>query len=624
MEKKSKLTTYDPGEFRRKFNVLIWLVICAFAFIGAKMWYLQAIQGEKLSKRSMNNRIRLQEIKPLRGLILDTNGQILVDNQPSFDVSIVPETAKDVKSVIKRLEYVYVERNMKFSNTVTFEKRRKPFVPIKLERNIGRDRLAVVETNSLDLPGVIVDIVPVRHYIYGEILAHVLGYVGEISTSELERDLNGERKSGDIVGKLGIEKSINGYLMGKSGGEQIEVNVSGRKLDVLGKVESVPGYNVMLTIDADLQKISWDAFQEKAGSVIVMDPRDGSILSMINKPSFDPNLFNRGISDDEWNKLLSNPLCPMQNKAISGQYPPGSTFKLIVAAAALEEGLITPDTMIYCDGTFTKGDRTYRCWKKHGHGGVDLYRAIVESCDVYFYNLGAQIGVDALAEYAKRFGFGSKSGINMPGEKEGLIPTKKWKLNRFKEPWQLGETISLSIGQGFVMLTPLQLLRAYCAVANGGVLYRPRLLKKVTTEKGQIVKMFHPAKESLLPISKKNIDILTHALWGAVNEDHGTGGALRRSERDVSGKTGTAQVIEMAQDEEDKDKDKEEVSYKYRDHALFVCFAPYDNPEVAVLVIVEHGGHGGSAAAPIARKIIDGYFDLKGKRNILHVAEKRS
>ncbi|MBT8489627.1 MAG: penicillin-binding protein 2, partial [Deltaproteobacteria bacterium] len=245
MEKKSKLTTYDPGEFRRKFNVLIWLVICAFAFLGVKMWYLQALQGEKLSQRSMNNRIRLQEIKPLRGLILDTNGRILVDNQPSFDISIVPETAKDVKSVIKRLEYVYVERNMKFSNTVTFEKRRKPFVPIKLERNIGRDKLAVVETSSLDLPGIIVDIVPVRNYIYGEMMAHVLGYVGEISTLELERDLHRERKRGDIVGKLGIEKSINRYLMGKSGGEQIEVNVNGRKLDVLGKVESVPGYNVM-------------------------------------------------------------------------------------------------------------------------------------------------------------------------------------------------------------------------------------------------------------------------------------------------------------------------------------------------------------------------------------------
>jgi penicillin-binding protein 2 len=622
MEKKSKLTTYDPGEFRRKFNVIIWLVICAFAFLGAKMWYLQAIKGEKLSQRSMNNRIRLQEIKPLRGLILDTNGRILVDNQPSFDISIVPETAKDVKSVIKGLEFMYLERSMKFSNTVTFEKRRKPFVPIKLERNIGRDKLAVVETNSLDLPGVIVDIVPVRQYIYGEIMAHVLGYVGEISTLELERDLHGERKRGDIVGKLGIEKSINRYLMGKSGGEQIEVNVSGRKLDVLGKVKSIPGYNVTLTIEADLQKISWDAFQGKAGSVIVMDPRDGSILAMINKPSFDPNLFNRGISDDEWSKLLSNPLCPMQNKAISGQYPPGSTFKLIVAAAALEEGLITPDTLIYCDGTFTKGNRTYRCWKKHGHGGIDLYRAIVESCDVYFYNLGAQIGVDTLAEYAKRFGFGSKSGINMPGEKAGLIPTKEWKRNRFKEPWQVGETISLSIGQGFVMLTPLQLIRAYCALANGGVLYRPRLLKKVTTEKGQIVKMFHPVKESLLPISKKNLEILNHALWGAVNEDHGTGGALRRSGRDVAGKTGTAQVIEMAQDEEDKDK--EDIPYKYRDHALFVCFAPYDNPEVAVVVIVEHGGHGGSAAAPIARKIIDGYFDLKSKRNILHVAEKRS
>ncbi len=618
-EKKSRLVQYDPGEFRRKFRVLTWLILFAFVFLVAKIWYLQVIKGDELSQRSQNNRIRLQEIKPLRGLILDTRGEILVDNQPSFDISIIPEAAKNVEGVIKRLACEYGENEADLYNNFLSSKHRKPFVPIKLEKNIGRDKLAVVETNSLDLPGVVVDIVPVRKYIYGEMMAHILGYVGEISAVDLGRDLYGEYRSGDIVGKSGIEKWVDIYLKGESGGEQIEVNVSGRKLNVLGRVESAPGYNVMLTIDAELQRICWDAFQKKAGTVIMINPRDGSILALINKPSFDPNLLNRGISDEDWNRLLNNPLSPMQNKAISGQYPPGSTYKLIVAAAALEEGLITPHTRYFCDGTYKMGNRTFRCWKKYGHGNVSLHRAIVESCDVYFYNLGAQIGVDKLAQYARKFGLGSKSGVELSGEKGGLIPTKEWKLKKLKEPWQMGETTSLSIGQGFVLLTPLQLIRVYCALANGGVLYKPRLIKRIMTERGQIIKEFPPEKESIIPVSKKNIEILNLALWGAVNEDHGTGLAVKRRGKDVCGKTGTAQVIAMPQDKEDGDMD--DIPYKYRDHALFVCFVPYKDPEVAVVVIVEHGGHGGSAAAPIARKIIDGYFEIKERRNSLQSRE---
>ena len=618
----NKLTQYDPGEFRRKLGTLTWLVFFAFALLTARMWYLQVVKGETLRQRSENNRIRLHEIKPLRGLILDARGQILVDNQPSFDISIIPEAAKDVKSIMKKLAYVCNESNAKSFRDFSSSKNRRPFVPVKLERNISRDKLAVVETNSLDLPGVVIDIIPVRKYIYGEMMSHILGYVGEISDVEISKDSYGQYRSGDITGKLGVEKQMDRYLKGERGGEQIEVNVNGRQLDVLGRVEPVSGYNVMLTIDAELQKICWEAFQKKAGAVIVMDPRDGSILAMVSKPSFDPNLFNRGISNENWGKLLNNSLCPMQNKAISGQYPPGSTYKPVVAAAALEEGLITPDTTFYCNGTYRLGNRTYRCWKKHGHGEISLHRAIVESCDVFFYNVGKLVGVDELAEYSKGFGFGKNTGVQFPGEKRGLVPTKKWKLDKRKEPWQMGETISLSIGQGFVLLTPLQLIRAYCALANGGILYKPRLIQKIKTEKGQIIKEFFPEVQSFIPVSKRNIEILDNALWGVVNEPHGTGWALKRKERDVCGKTGTAQVIGMPQDEEKPDM--KEVPYKYRDHALFVCFAPYKDPEVAVVVIVEHGGHGGSAAAPIARKIIDGYFKLQDKRNGSQSGEAKS
>jgi penicillin-binding protein 2 len=457
------------------------------------------------------------------------------------------------------------------------------------------------------LPGVVVDVMPVREYIFGEKMAHILGYVGEISRSELERDVSGDYKPGDVVGKYGIEKYMGKHLKGESGGEQVEVDAAGRELNVLGKIDPVPGYNVVLTIDSYLQNIAWNALEGKTGSIIVMDPRDSSVLVMVSRPSFDPNLFNRGISMDNWGKLLNNPLHPMENRAISGQYPPGSTYKLIVAAAALEEGLITPETSLFCGGTFKLGNRIFRDWKKGGHGQISLHRAIVESCDVYFYNLGKLVGVTELAEYARGFGFGAKTRLGFPGEKRGLIPTKEWKLNNFGEPWQIGETICLSIGQGFILVTPIQLLNAYCALANGGTLYIPKIVKRIETAEGQFVKEFDPVIKSHIPVSKKNIEVLKQALWGVVNEKGGTGQALKRKERDVCGKTGTAQVIGLPQ--EDNGVREEKTQYNLKDHALFVCFAPYKNPEVAVIVVVEHGGHGGSAAAPIARKVIDGYFE---------------
>ncbi|MBW2630307.1 MAG: penicillin-binding protein 2 [Deltaproteobacteria bacterium] len=609
--KQNRLTNYDPVKFRKKIQVIIWLVSLAFFLLIARLWYLQVVRGDDLRKRSENNRVRIQEIKPLRGLIMDTHGNILVDNQSSFDISIIPEAAKDTEAVMNKLTNLCDLGEDAISCKKTSLKSGRPFVPVRICKNIDRDKLAVVETNSMDLPGVVVDVVPVREYIYGEMMAHILGYVGNISSSELGRDIYSGYRSNDIVGKYGIEKSLDRYLKGKSGGEQVEVDVAGRRLNVLGGIKPVSGYNVVLNIDADLQKICRNVFQEKAGTAIVMDPRTGFVMAMVNMPSFDPNLFSRGISGDRWKKLTADPLCPLQNRAVSGQYPPGSTYKMVVAAAALEEGLITENTEVFCNGTYRMGDRTFRCWKKRGHGMANLHRAIVESCDVYFYHLGEMLGVDKLAEYAGKFGFGYKTGISLPGEKKGLVPTKEWKLRRYREPWQKGETTSLSIGQGFTLVTPLQLLRAYCAIANGGILYKPRLIKRIETTDGQIVEEFPPEKERIVPVSKKNIDILRYALWGVVNEPHGTGWALKRKERDVCGKTGTAQVISMR---EDTDADVDDIQYQFRDHALFVCFAPYKDPAIAILVIVEHGGHGGSVAAPIARRIVDGYFNLERKR----------
>jgi penicillin-binding protein 2 len=444
-------------------------------------------------------------------------------------------------------------------------------------------------------------------------LAHVIGYTGEISPEELKKDANGSSSVGDIIGKDGLEKYLDQYLKGKSGAEQVEVNVLGKEVKIIGKIDPVSGYNVVLAIDSFLQKIAWDALKDKPGSVVVMDPRDGAILALVSSPSFDPNLFNGGISFEDWDNLSNNPSHPMGNRAISGQYPPGSTYKLVVAAAALEEGLITPDTSFNCNGAFELGNRTYKCWQKHGHGRVNLHRAIVESCDVYFYNVGKLVGVDKLAEYARGFGLGQLTGIDLPREKSGLIPTKEWKQSKFGEAWQMGETISISIGQGFDLVTPIQLVNAYSALANGGTIYKPRIVKKIEMADGRVLKSFEPEQKSRIPISQKNIDILSYAFWGVVNEKGGTGYALKRKEEDVCGKTGTAQVVGLPDD--DKARKRKILSAKYRDHALFVCYAPYKNPEIAIAVIAENAGHGGAAAAPIARKIIDAYFERKNSEH---------
>jgi len=606
-EMHGQLNGYEPGEFRKRFKIVFAVVSIMLSLLVMRMWYLQVIRGDELRQRSENNSVRLRKIKPLRGLVLDTNGLILVDNQPSFDIMFVPNRAKNINDVAYKLKNLLAARDMELSTDIPPLEKRRWFPPVKLEKNISMEKLAIVETHAPDLPGVTVEVVPIRQYIHGEMLAHVIGYTGEISPEELKKDTDGSFSIGDIVGKDGLEKYLDQYLKGKSGAEQVEVNVLGKEVKVIGKIEPVSGYNVVVTIDSFLQKIAWDALKDKSGSVVVMDPRDGAVLALVSSPSFDPNLFNGGISFEDWDNLSNNPSHPMGNRAISGQYPPGSTYKLIVAAAALEEGLITPETSFNCNGAFELGNRTYKCWQKHGHGRVNLHRAIVESCDVYFYNVGKLVGVDKLAEYARGFGLGQLTGIDLPREKNGLIPTKEWKQSKFGEAWQMGETISISIGQGFDLVTPIQLVNAYSALANGGTLYKPRIVKRIEMADGRVLKAFEPEQKSRLPLSKKNIDILSYAFWGVVNEKGGTGYVLKRKEEDVCGKTGTAQVVGLP----DEARKKKIFSAKFRDHALFVCFAPYKNPEIAIAVIAENAGHGGSAAAPIARKIIDAYFERK-------------
>ncbi|MCX5837038.1 MAG: penicillin-binding protein 2 [Deltaproteobacteria bacterium] len=527
----------------------------------------------------------------------------------SFDIVFIPNRTKDIRTVIDKIKELYTERSLTLPALSALPGRVKPFVPVLLERNISMEKLAVVETHALDLPGVMTEVTPVRKYLNGEMTAQIIGFTGEVSREDLDRSVAGKLSPGDIIGKFGIEKFLDAHLRGKSGAEQVEVNVAGKAIRSLGRIPATTGDNVVLTIDSALQEAAWSAIGNRAGAVAVLDPRNGAVLALVSSPSFNPNLFNGGISYDDWETLSNDPRHPMENRSISGQYPPGSTYKIVIAAAALEEGLITPETTFYCNGTFDLGDRVFRCWQAKGHGNVNLHRAIVESCDVYFYNLGKLLGVDRIAAYARAFGLGAPLGIDLPREKGGLIPTKQWKLSRLRESWQMGETISLAIGQGFNLVTPIQLANAYATLANGGTLYRPRLVKQLESLDGHVVKVFQPEKQGVLPVRPQYIQVINQALWGVVNEKGGTGYILKRQQQDVCGKTGTAQVIGLPQDE--KARKSKRVSADFRDHALFVCYAPYGNPEIVVAVILENAGHGGSAAAPVARKVIDTYFSRK-------------
>lgn len=614
MSDKDKLKIANPNLLRRKITYAVIIISLFFALLGVRLAYLQLYKGDELRLRSESNSIRLRKIIAPRGIISDSRGLIIAENVPSFNAFYVPNRTRSYQQIKDDLVRIYQERSLEIPREMSKTSVAPLFVSQRLDSLLSRQKLAVIETHSHLLPGVFIEVVPMRRYPYGETVANLIGYVGEISREELARDVSGHYSNGDFLGKFGLEKELEGFLRGRSGAEQAEVNAVGKEVRVLGKIEPIVGYNTVLTIDMSLQQAAWNAMDGKPGAAVVMDPRNGAILAMVSSPSFDPNLFTQGISAQAWRKLASDPFHPLENRAISGQYPPASTYKVILAAAALEEGLATPDTVYTCNGEYEMGNRKFRCWRKEGHGRINLHRAIVESCDVYFYNLGKLLGVDTIARYAQYFGLGEVTGIDLPQEKKGRVPTKKWKSERFKAPWHPGETISISIGQGYNLVTPLQLANVYAALANGGKLYRPRIVNKIFDRDGRIYREYQPDLLSRLPVAEKTIKIINQALWGVVNEQGGTAVAAKRPEKDVSGKTGTAQVVGIARAGETL---KYSVSgRRLKDHAMFVGFAPVDRAEIVVAVLIEHAGAGGGAvAAPIVRKIIDAYFKLKQKED---------
>ncbi|HUL38639.1 MAG TPA: penicillin-binding protein 2 [Thermodesulfobacteriota bacterium] len=602
-----ELNSQRMEDFKGRYKYLVAFVGLAFFLLFIRLWSLQVFKGSELRRLSENNCIRIRENPADRGMLLDRKGRILAHNRPSFEVYLVPEDIKtNPEVVIKVAEMLHVTQD-EIGERIKAQKRRAPFKPVKIKSDIDWNELALLESNRVHLPGLIVDVRPRRAYDYGELASHLIGYLGEIDEDELRQSRETPYRMGALIGKYGVEYKWENDLRGVDGGRQIEVDALGREIRPLGTLEPFPGNNLSLTIDLDLQKTAEEAYQDKNGALVAMDPKTGRILAMVSKPSFEPDIFARNILPEEWKSLLENPHHPLQNKGIQGQYPAGSVFKIITAIAGLESGLITPNTMFTCTGTFPYGNRDFRCWKEKGHGAISLHRAIVESCDIYFYQVGLKVGPDLIARYANEFGLGRATGISLPHEKSGIVPSSSWKKKRFGVPWYSGETLSYSVGQGYLNTTPLQLLMLISGVANGGRLYLPQVVEKVENIYGKILKEYSPVELGRANVSEKTLQIVQEALKGAVNDPHGTGGTCALKDVKVAGKTGTAQVVRLP--ENFKKGDMNRMPLKFRDHAWFVAYAPFEDPKIAIAVLVEHGGFGASAAAPIAKKVIEKYLN---------------
>ena len=595
-----------PPELQSRLGVAVVLVFAAFAGVGAQLWHLQVERGSEMRLLSENNRIRLVRVPAARGVVYDRNGEILIDNRPSFDVVLVPEDARDRRrQVLRNLASYLGEEESALHQAVRAPAiKRLSYEGIVLRRDVDWQGVVALESHQLDLPGVSLQVGPKRYYPFGPLAAHLLGYVGQVSEGELADGASGYR-SGDLLGKAGLEKAWDVELRGVPGGEQVEVDALGRRMRQLEQVADLPGATLTLTIDRDLQEAADRALGPADGSIVALDPRNGEVLVMVSHPAYDPNMFARGIRRAEWRSLVQDRKHPLANRAVQGQFPPGSTFKVAVATGALEEGVVTPFTGVTCTGGIPFGNHFFRCWKRGGHGGVNLHRAVVESCDVFFYQVGRRLGVDGIAEYARRLGLGLPTGIGLEHEKAGTIPDTQWKRKRFNQPWFEGETLSVAIGQGYVTATPLQMANLAATIANGGTRYRPYYVKRVEAPDGSLRAEIQPEVLGEAHLKKSTLAQIRSAMRDVVMTDAGTGKKAQVVGVDIAGKTGTSQVVKMGEDRNRANRGTQLT----RDHAWFIAFAPADSPEIAIACIVEHAGSGGGAiAAPVVQQVLMHYF----------------
>jgi len=599
----------EPQDKNRGLQQRIGYLRIFFIFLVAiilfKAWHMQIMKGKYYRELAENNRIRSVIVPPLRGIIYDRNGEVMAKNVASFNIGLVLADIKDLELTLEKLAPVTGLSLNEMKERIEDNKNYDPFSPLIIKDDISMKEVALIESRKWFLPGVLVVVEGRREYPHMDSAAHLLGYVGEVSRSQLKETEYESELPGRIIGQYGIEKVYDKFLRGSVGRKNIEVDATGRERRVLNIVEPVSGDNIILSVDIRLQKMAEEALGERRGAVVAMETGTGEILALASNPAFDPNLLSRRLSPKVWHEIVNDPAFPLNNRATQGTYPPGSVFKIVMSAGGLEEGLIDNRARISCSGGMHFGNRVFRDWKAEGHGSVDLNKAIVESCDVYFYQLGNRMGVDTIEKYASLFGLGDVTGIDLPSEKKGLVPSTKWKLEARKERWYPGETLSVSIGQGYMSVTPLQQAVMINTVANSGILVRPRILKGIIPEgfsDGKRVYQFPTVEIRKTGIHENTLKIIKDALKGVVYNPGGTGGAARSSLTEIAGKTGTAQAVGRRFQGD---------TTRFNDHAWFAAFAPVDKPEITVVVLVEHGGHGGAEAAPVAKKIIEEYVKKK-------------
>ncbi len=594
----------DTDRYRtltRRVMVLGGIKLGLLSTLVARMYYLQVVQSARYTMLADENRISMRLVAPSRGVITDRLGVPLAVNQQNYRVVLVQERTRDVEASLNQLAQIVPLSETDRRRIMRELQRKRRFVPVTVRENLTWDQVSQIEINTPDLPGVSIEVGEIRNYPFGIATAHILGYVGQVSMSEIQGDpvlsLPGFR-----IGKAGIEKFWEKDLRGVAGTSQLEVNAVGRVIRELSRNEGQPGRELTLTLDIALQQFCQKRLaDELSACAVIIDVHTGGIYAMASNPSFDPNRFSTGINAELWEELLANPTAPLANKTSAGQYSPGSTFKTVVALAALEAGLVGPHHSVFCPGWMDLGDHRFHCWKKGGHGTVDMYDALRQSCDTFFYDLARRLGIDRIAEMAHRFGLGEPVGLDMPGERPGLMPTRAWKQANLGTPWQQGESLVAAIGQGYVLATPLQLAVMTARLVNGGYAVKPHLVKQV--KQGASERTMWPA----IGVQKQNLDVVVQGMNLVVNHQHGTAYRARITEPgfEMGGKTGTSQVRRITMAERSTGVVKnEDLPWRERDHALFIAFAPVDAPRYAVAAVVEHGGGGSAVAAPIVRDIL--------------------
>ncbi|MGB3561457.1 MAG: penicillin-binding protein 2 [Thermoanaerobaculia bacterium] len=574
----------------RRLPALQIAVAAAMVVVVGSYWFVQVVQGDYYRELAENNRLRELPVEAARGLIFDRESRLLVENVPSYNLLLEVSRSRDVAMSLEFAAGILGRPESELEDVLERHRAAVPFRPILVAEDLTLSDVAKFSASALEHPEFEIDVTHLRLYRFGRIAAHALGHLGQVSEADLKRSESPYRV-GDLVGKSGVEHSYDIDLKGRDGERVVIVDSRGRLLEEHDQEPAVVGNDLSLALSVELQQEAARFFEGKTGAVVALDPRTGEVVALLSSPSFDPNLFSRRLDRDAWRQLVDDPRHPLQNRSIQNAYPPGSVFKIVMAVAGLSEKVVAPHHRVFCPGSTEIYNRRFRCWKRGGHGWMDLRSALIESCDVYFYHLGKSLGIDSIARYSRLLGFGRPTGLDIPGEKGGLVPDPEWSLERRGTPWYPGETISVAIGQGPVLVTPMQMASAMATVANGGFRVTPHLVDSQAA----------PEPESL-PLDPAVLDFVREALWAVVNE-RGTGARARVAGLDVAGKTGTAQVVAQATRIESEDLPSEQ-----RDHAWFASFAPVDDPRLVVVVFVEHGGKGSASAAPLAKQLYEIYF----------------